>query len=147
MSEDRVGKGERGGRQEEEATTEAETELESLADEMATRIDASPAADREALHDYAVSLVRERLPVAADMGAAEQGSGDDEQTDIAKSGGAGGAGALGFGLLLFMVGLLLMPVFSPVGLMLLVASVALVLGGLATALLTKVRGGQKEEEA
>ncbi len=147
MSDDREGGGEEGGRQEEAVTREAEAGLESLADEMAARIDASPAADREALHDYAVSLVRERLPVAGEHETSERMSEDGEPSGAAKSGGSGGAGALGFGLLLSLVGFLLVPVFAPVGLLLLATAAALVFWGLVAALLTKVKGGLEEHAA
>ncbi len=146
MSDDREGESERGGRQGEEVIREVEAELEGLAADIAARIDASPAADRGALHDYAVSLVRERLPVVGEATLSPEGeSGDDESADGAKGARSGGAGALGFSVLLFLVGFLLVPVFAPVGLMLLGTSGALMLWGLVAALLTKVRGVGEEE--
>jgi hypothetical protein len=45
-----------------------EARLVGLADEMSAVIEGGPVAEREALHDYAVSLVRDRLPVAASDG-------------------------------------------------------------------------------
>ena len=42
---------------------EIERELANLADEMSGLIESGPVEEREALHDYAVSLVRDHLPV------------------------------------------------------------------------------------
>ncbi|MFQ5477373.1 MAG: hypothetical protein ACE5E4_02020 [Candidatus Binatia bacterium] len=102
------------------ATTEAEFALEALADDMVAVIDDCSAEEREALHDYAVSLVRERLPVRATQEEARRSALDRPLDGV----GSNGASAFGYGVLLLLAGPVLLPVFPPVGVLL--ASVGLV---------------------
>lgn len=121
------------------ATTDVaavEQGLVDLAEEMAELIERAPAAERESLHDYAVSLVREKLPVAfreshvrLEMNAAPGGD---------RSGGAG-VHLIGYGLLLLPVAFLMMLVFAPLGTILLAAGLGLSAVGLAAGLLRRLR--------
>lgn len=115
---------------------ELESALVRLADEVGTVIERAPFAEREALHDYAVSLVRERLPVADSESAesARRESGRSSQT--ARSSGA--ASLVGYGALLAPVGLLLVPVFGLVGMAILLVGVMLASLGLASGLVGRL---------
>ena len=115
-----------------------ERELEALADRIAEVIHASPAADREALHDYAVSLVRERLPVAAELSY----SADSAVPVIGRSattGSAGGVQSLGYGVLLVPIGFFLFWIFPFIGVMLGFAGVAMIVWGLVVAVVSRFR--------
>lgn len=110
--------------------------LVDLAEEMAELIDRAPAAERESLHDYAVSLVREKLPAAL----------IDSQVRLETSATAGahrseGAGVhlIGYGLLLLPVAFLMMLVFAPLGTILLAVGLSLSAVGLAAGLLRRLR--------
>lgn len=117
----------------------AERRLEQLADEMAGVIEASPAYDRESLHDYAVSLVRDRLPVAdgiVDVSDTDAGDHVEEQARTRRD--TRGTTLFAYGFLLLPVGLLLAIVFPPVGGMLVVGGVAMIALGLVTAIVTRL---------
>ena len=115
------------------AMAQVEARLIELADEMSEIIEGSPAAEREALHDYAVSLVRERLPVADGSQANEvAGSGSESH-------GSGSASLFGYGVLLIPVGLVLVPVFGLVGFIVLLAGVMLATLGLVSGLVGRVK--------
>jgi len=110
--------------------------LVDLAEEMAELIERAPAAERESLHDYAVSLVREKLPAAfresqlrLEANAAQAGD---------RSEGAG-VHLIGYGLLLLPVAFLMMLVFAPLGTILLAVGLGLSAVGLAAGLLRRLR--------
>jgi hypothetical protein len=112
----------------------AEARLEVLADEIGAVLAASPAAEREALHDYAVSLVRERLPaVDADYSVAageDEGKPADLESSTRRTSGA--VTSLGYGVLIIFAALPLLPIFGPIGAMLLILGLGMVVwGGLA----------------
>ncbi|MFP6626482.1 MAG: hypothetical protein VCA74_05400 [Deltaproteobacteria bacterium] len=114
-----------------------EQRLEALAEDMARVIGASPAADRESLHDYAVSLVRERLPVAAEL--YDEGVGGEVEGEEKAATSTPGVGALGYGVLMFLIGPFLLMVFPPVGMMILAAGVVLFGWGLVSALFHRIK--------
>jgi hypothetical protein len=119
------------------ATTVAEIEgrIEDLAEEIGRLIVSGPAADREALHDYAVSLVREKLPVIDPTPAVP-----DTPTGGVTEGYASNAAALlGYGVLLIPVAFLMLLVFAPLGALLLFAGVAMATTGVVAALVGRVR--------
>jgi len=118
-----------------EETAELERRLERLADDMSATIAEAAAEEREALHDYAVSLVRERLPVAAEMMDGSMVS-DLLGTEAA---GRSDAQAFGYGLLLLPVGFFLLWIFPFVGVVLCAAGAGLVCWGLMTSLLGKFK--------
>jgi hypothetical protein len=118
------------------AVAAVEQGLVDLAEEMAELIERAPAAERESLHDYAVSLVREKLPAAfresqhrLEANAAPTGD---------RSEGAG-VHLIGYGLLLLPVAFLMMLVFAPLGTILLAAGLSLSAVGLAAGLLRRLR--------
>lgn len=116
-----------------------EARLVDLADEISEVIESGPSAEREALHDYAVSLVRERLPVAD--GSGMDGTTGPSRTGRARSKGNGAASLFGYGILLIPVGLVLVPVFGLVGFALLLVGVVLASIGLVSGLVGRVRPG------
>jgi len=122
----------------EEAPTieQLESRLVGLADEISDVIASGPVAEREALHDYAVSLVRERLPVADSEGGVAPIA-----THPGRSQGNGAASVFGYGLLLIPVGLVLVPVFGLVGFALLLVGVVLASIGLVSGLVGRVKPG------
>jgi len=123
--------------QEEAATSVAaiEERIEDLADEIGRLIVSGPPADREALHDYAVSLVREKLPVVDSAPAVH-----DTPTGVVTEGYASNtASLLGYGVLLIPVAFLMLLVFAPLGALLLVAGVGMAATGVVLALIGRVR--------
>lgn len=113
-----------------------ESRLEELADEISRSIEGGPVADREALHDFAVSLVRERLPVTLAEGSL---SGGRAPASLSKESSSSTAASLvGYGVLLIPVGFLLCLVFPPVGIMLLVGGSVLVVCGLVLGLVARL---------
>ena len=123
--------------EEEPATTVAEIEgrIEDLADEIGRLIVSGPAAEREALHDYAVSLVREKLPVIDPTSAVH----DAPTGDVTEGSASNTAALLGYGVLLIPVAFLMLLVFAPLGALLLVAGVGMALTGIVFALAGRVR--------
>jgi len=115
-----------------------ERRLEGLAEEMGRAIEAAPQADREALHDYAVSLVRDRLPTAQIETGAAGGVAEDARRDARRGAVSNAATLIGYGILLLPIGVVLLVVFPPVGMLLIMAGVASVVIGLGVALVTKV---------
>lgn len=122
---------------EEAATSVAEIEgrIEELAEEIGRLIVGSPAAEREALHDYAVSLVREKLPVVDPTPAVR----DTPAGDVTEGSASNTAALLGYGVLLIPVGFLMLLVFAPLGALLLAAGVGMAATGVITALVGRVR--------
>jgi hypothetical protein len=114
---------------------EIERRIEDLAEQIGCLIATGPAADREALHDYAVSLVREKLPLA-DPSFAVPGA---PRGDAAEEYPSNTASLLGYGVLLIPVGFLMLLVFAPLGALLLSAGVAMAVTGIVLALVGKVR--------
>jgi len=107
-----------------------ERRLELLADDMSAVVGEAPAEEREALHDYAVSLVRERLPVAAELMGAASG---------AVAAGGGDVQAFGYGLLLLPLGFFLLWIFPFVGVMLCIAGAGMLFWGLIASLFGKLK--------
>jgi hypothetical protein len=129
--------------QEREAATDDSVDLAGLEDELVRLTDAvgavierAPFAEREALHDYAVSLVRERLPIADSGSVASMHAGSEGPSRARRSSGA--ASLVGYGALLAPIGLLLVPVFGLVGMALLVVGVMLVSLGFASGLVGRL---------
>ncbi len=117
---------------------EVETWLEDMADELAEVIGRAEAAEQEGLHDYAVALVRDRLPVAEP--SAGRASSNKEGED--SLGGRGtGVNSFGLGVLLCIVGPLLIPVFPPIGMLFLFAGLGLLVWALLVMLLQKFWSG------
>jgi hypothetical protein len=119
-----------------------ESALASLADEMSVLIEAGPVDDRIALHDYAVSLVRDQLPVMrpAEVGGqdGEEQEGADSSATRTKTSGTTGASLVGYGALLIPVGGILLLLFAPLGVTLLGVGVFMVLSGAMFGLLSKL---------
>jgi len=113
-----------------------ESRLEELAAEMSQSIEGGPVADREALHDFAVSLVRERLPVAVDGGALSGAAAHASSSKESSSSTA--ANLVGYGVLLIPVGFLLCLVFRPVGVMLFFGGTVLVVCGVVSGLAARL---------
>ncbi len=117
---------------------EVETWLEEMADELAEVIGRAEAAEQEGLHDYAVALVRDRLPVAEP--SAGRASSNKEGED--SLGGRGtGVSSFGLGVLLCIVGPLLIPVFPPIGIIFVIVGLGLLAWGLVVMLLKKFWSG------
>ena len=119
-----------------------ESALVSLADEMSELIEAGPVDDRVALHDYAVSLVRDRLPVMTPAGVGGQ---DDEEQESAdsretrtKTSGTTGASLVGYGVLLLPVGGILLLLFPGMGVVLVGVGVFMMLSGAIFGMLSKL---------
>jgi hypothetical protein len=120
-----------------EALAQLEARLIELADEMGEVIEGGPSSEREALHDYAVSLVRERLPVAEASQVGEAAG--SASTRSGESHGSGAASLFGYGVLLIPVGLVLVPVFGLVGFIVLLVGVMLATLGLVSGLVGRVK--------
>ncbi len=117
---------------------EVETWLEDMADELAEVIGRAEAAEQEGLHDYAVALVRDRLPVAEP--SAGRASSNEEREDSLRGRGTG-VSSFGLGVLLCIVGPLLIPVFPPIGMLILAFGGGLLAWGLLLMLLQKFWSG------
>lgn len=113
------------------AVAQIERGLESLADEIGRLLDTAPSAEREALHDYAVSLVRDKLPPVEPH--------TEMIAEHAAESGSNSTSLLGYGMLLFPVGFLMLLVFAPLGALLLVTGASLVVVGGVTGLLPRGR--------
>lgn len=101
------------------ATDAAERRLEELAEEIEQVILGCPANERDALHGYAVSLVRDRLPpIEADEDDESAGDGADDEAEGTGERAGAGPNLVGYGILLVLVGLPLMIVFPLVGILL-----------------------------
>jgi hypothetical protein len=107
-----------------------------LADEMGELIERAPPAEREALHDYAVSLVREKLPAAS---RESQGRFETNSAPAGDRSESAGVHLIGYGLLLLPVAFLMMLVFAPLGTILLAVGLSLSAIGLAAGLLRRLR--------
>jgi hypothetical protein len=133
---------------------EIERELANLAGEMSGLIESGPVEEREALHDYAVSLVRDRLPVVLPAGVtgreeeegdwAERSESADSSETRAKTGGSTGASLVGYGVLVVPVGVILLPLFPPLGVTLLGVGVFMVLFGGLFGILGKLTPSRSE---
>ena len=122
-----------------------ESALVSLADEMGELIEAGPVDDRVALHDYAVSLVRDRLPVMTPAGVGGQDDEEQEGADSAdsretrtKTSGTTGASLVGYGVLLLPVGGILLLLFPGMGVVLVGVGVFMMLSGAIFGMLSKL---------
>ena len=119
-----------------------ESALVSLADEMSELIEAGPVDDRVALHDYAVSLVRDRLPVMTPAEVGGQGSegleGADSSAPRTQTSGSTGASLVGYGALLIPVGGILLLLFPGMGLVLVAVGVFMVVSGAIFGVLGKL---------
>lgn len=121
-----------------EDTATVEERLEALADDVAAVIEEAVPEDREALHDYAVSLVRERLPVAADLihrGAGATGADADRTGEVGRS----DVQAFGYGMLLMPVGFCLIWIFPFIGVMLFGVGAVMMAWGLTVSLFGNLR--------
>ena len=129
--------GEAGASDAQATARDLERRLEVLAEEIGQVIERGAAEDRESLHDYAVSLVRDQLPVAE---ATAPGTGDlaTGRGGSKSKGGSNAVTLIGFGFLLVPVGAVLLVVFPPVGLVLLVGGALAVIAGLAIGLVGRL---------
>jgi hypothetical protein len=111
-------------------TDAAERRLEVLAEEIERVILGCDAGERDALHGYAVSLVRDRLPVVEVYYDATDGPREDDEDEprVERTGSA--ASFIGYGILLVLVGLPLLIVFPFMGILLFVAGAGMCLLGL-----------------
>ncbi|HYC57627.1 MAG TPA: hypothetical protein VEL28_22025 [Candidatus Binatia bacterium] len=125
------------------AAAVAEARLEELADDIARVIEAGPAADRESLHDYAVSLVRERLPVAHDD-SRFQGTRTAQNAKETAQGGLTKV-AFGYGVLVLPVGLLVSLLFPPVGITLVLIGAGMMAVGAVSGLAAKLIPGSRRK--
>lgn len=131
---------------------EIERALAVLADEMSGLIESGPIDEREALHDYAVSLVRDSLPVVLPAAVRGEEEGDwadgSESADSigtrAKTSGSTGASLVGYGVLIVPVGVILLPLFPPLGVTLLGVGVFMVLFGGLFGILGKLTPSRTE---
>ena len=115
----------------------AERRLEALAGEMEQVVASCPSSEREALHDFAVSLVRDQIPVA-DALYADHPDIELEGDDASSPKRTGSAASLiGFGVLLLLVGFPLVIVFPFVGLLLVVAGAGMLGLGFLTFIFSK----------
>lgn len=117
------------------SVAEVERRIEDLAEEIGRLIVSGPADDRQALHDYAVSLVREKLPVIDPSSAVL----DAPPGDVAGEHASNTATLLGYGVLLIPVAFLMFLVFAPLGALLLAAGVGMAVTGIVLALVGRVR--------
>jgi hypothetical protein len=113
-----------------------ERRLEALADEMGQLIECGRVGDREALHDYAVSLLRDRLPTTAtnDEPTVEE---IDEAPAARPGAGTNAATLIGYGFILLPAGAVLLLVFPPVGMLLFGTGVMSMAGGVVLAVFVK----------
>jgi hypothetical protein len=129
--------------QEKSDGSDVEARLEELAEEIAVVLESCPADEREAWHDYAVSLVRERLPVAADNVRFANAS-------LNEGGGSGRNGekrvSAGYGLLLLPVGFIILPVLPPVGVTVMLIGAGLVVAGVFSSLLLRMTPSSRGDE-
>jgi hypothetical protein len=119
---------------------DVERRLEVLADEIASVIEAGPAEERDALQDYAVSLIRDRLPSRT----VTDGGGVAEETDAPSSQAAQKTGTnavtlVGYGFLLVPVAFILVPIMPPIGVMLGLTAVAMITAGIGLAVVSRFR--------
>lgn len=136
----------RGNREEDEtgrAPTEMEIEepqlsvadiergIEDLADDIERLILGAPSAEREALHDYAVSLVRDKLPAIEPPPAMIAEHAEPVPTNPAM--------LLGYGFLLLPVAFLMLLVFAPLGAVLMATGLVLILAGGFASVLARSR--------
>jgi uncharacterized small protein (DUF1192 family) len=117
------------------SVADIEQRIEALAEEIGRLIVSGPTGEREALHDYAVSLVREKLPVVDPTPAVH----DTLTGDVTVEAASNTATLLGYGVLLIPVGFLMLLVFAPLGALLLVAAVGMAVAGVVLALIGRVR--------
>ena len=136
--EDVTGKDPTERAQEDAAASVAEIEkrIEDLTEEIGRLIVSGPAADREALHDYAVGLVREKLPVIDPTPVVH----DTLQGAVpAEEYASSTVQLLGYGVLLIPVAFLMLLVFAPLGALLLAAGVGMAATGGILALIGRLR--------
>jgi hypothetical protein len=103
------------------SVADIESGLEDLADEIGRLIEDAPSEEREALHDYAVSLVREKLPAVEQRPAMLTANSDETPTNSVS--------LIGYGFLLLPVAFLMLMVFAPLGAVLMVTGIVLVVAG------------------
>ncbi len=119
----------------------AERRLSQLAENMAEIIAQSPSVDRAALHDYALSLVRDFFPVSPSIdGDAEVREDDTDALVGSATHSSNAATLLGYGALFVPVGALLGIVFPPLGVSLVFGGVVMILLGVVTAVVTRLTG-------
>lgn len=111
----------------------AERRLAELASEIGKVVEAGPAAEREALREYAISLVRESVPAGDSYYGETVAPGDVEVEREPTSRSSSAASLVGYGVLLLPVGFLLSIIF-PFGLFLVVAGVGMIGMGVLVAL-------------
>jgi hypothetical protein len=117
-----------------------EFQLNALAGKMVEVIAKSDPTDRPALHDYALSLVRDAFPIADDIAGAEDRASNRHALASAKDRPGSAVTLVGYGMLFLPVGGLLGIVFPPLGVFLVCIGLVMVVAGLIAAFVTRVRG-------
>jgi hypothetical protein len=117
-----------------------EFQLNELAGKMVEIIATSDPTDRPALHDYALSLLRDAFPIADDIATMEDRV--SGRPALASDGGQASSAVtlVGYGVLFLPVGGLLGIVFPPLGVFLVCIGLVMVLAGLVAAFVTRARG-------
>lgn len=100
------------------ADDERENQIEGLARDLARKISAAPAGERERLRDMAVHLLRDEVEIKAPV-------------DVARTTG-GTVNPFAIGIPLILVGGVMLVMFPPVGLLLFGAAVVMMVWGVAT---------------
>lgn len=122
-------------------TEAAERRLAALAEEIDKVILECDPKDRDALHGFAVSLVRDRLPPIDDSEDGGSGAGAWDEDDLPEKETSGAANLIGLGLLLALVGLPLVIVFPLVGFGLMIVAAAMCGFGVLAFVFAKATGG------
>jgi hypothetical protein len=119
----------------------AERRLEALAEEIGRVIEEGPREEREALRDYAVSLIRNRTEGGEGQhGEAGEWGVEDQLPEAAPQSSSSAATLIGYGALLLPAGGLLALVLPPIGLMLGITAFAMIAAGFGLSIFTRVRG-------
>lgn len=122
-----------------------EFQLNELAGKMVEVIATSDPADRPALHDYALSLLRDAFPIADDLADVETHISGRSAVASADGQPSSAVTLVGYGVLFLPVGLLLGIVFPPLGIFLVCIGLVMVVTGLVAAFVTRVRGRSRQE--
>ena len=118
-------------------TDAAERRLEALAEEIELVIHGCEPGERDALHGYAVSLVRDRLPQVEVYDDATDGPGEDDEDEPRAKRTGSAASLIGYGILLVLVGIPLLIVFPFMGILLFVAGAGMCLLGLVVTVFSR----------
>jgi hypothetical protein len=110
-------------RQAAEAASAAENRVEALAHEIAQAINAGQVEQRELLREFAVNLLRDEVQIVSPSAPAVPAQ------------STGSFNPFGIGIPLFLMGLVLVFLFPPVGLLMFAAAAVMIAWGIGTTLL------------